>query len=224
MSRKLLALCMFASLLPFSACSKSGTENSLSPSPIPPSRPDSFRAFATVVRSDLETYWRDRFQAMSKLYRPITQMRYYSRSGPGPCGRLVERNAEYCPRDRSVSLHEPYLNELMAEMGDFAAAVLIAHEMGHHVQDELDLFDEFSDSFSIKTELQADCLAGAWIASEGARGLLATNDLQEAAKWVYSAGDRAGSQWYDQGAHGTATLRIRAFTTGVQQPTACFQE
>ena len=115
MSRNFLAVCMFASLLPFSACSNSESGNPLSPSPPAPSSPASLRAFYSAVRSDLETYWSGRFQTMSLSYRPITQMRFYSRSGPGPCGPLQERNAEYCDRDRSVSLHEPYMNELVAE-------------------------------------------------------------------------------------------------------------
>jgi predicted metalloprotease len=116
-----------------------------------------------VVRSDLETYRRGRFQAMSLPYRPISAMRFFNRSAFSGCGRADDSGPFYCGRDVTVYLDEAFMNERVARIGDFAGAVIIAYEIGHHIQYLLGLLDQPS----ITKELQADCLAGAWLSRPG---------------------------------------------------------
>jgi predicted metalloprotease len=173
------------------------------------------------VGSDVEAYWSNRFQAVSVPYQRISGMSFFIGSvRTRGCGLAVNPGPFYCFGDRTVYLDESFMSDEFKKIGDFAVAVIIAHEMGHHVQNLRRLDTEHT--YTIEDELQADCLAGAWTASAGAKGLLQSGDLQLAARTFFSLADPTGTPWNDEEAHGSATLRIRAFTTGLQQQTACF--
>ena len=88
--------------------------------------------------------------------------------------------------------------------------MIIAHEVGHHVQKLVGL----TGGFTILRELQADCMAGAWVGSAGARGLLEAGDYQAAANNFFVLGDPVGTPWFSRDAHGTVQQRQENFRIG----------
>jgi uncharacterized protein len=133
--------------------------------------------------------------------------------------------AFYCPPDQTIYLQESFLTQLQQEQ-DFAAAFVIAHEWAHHVQttagfDRVDPGeepDEWNEVFSIDLELMADCFTGAWALDVDTRGLLETDDVDEAIDFtVERLGDPHYIGEYDPQAHGTADQRAQAFLLGYEQ-------
>jgi predicted metalloprotease len=146
----------------------------------------------------------------------------------------------YCPGDRKAYLDLDFLGELQERLGaegDFAAAYIIAHEVGHHVQKLLGTSDRVSadgkdrgpKSNAVRLELQADCYAGVWGAHASRRGLLEGGDLEEALGAAGAIGDdtlqrRAkGRVSPESFSHGTSEQRVRWFKKGMESgdPRAC---
>jgi predicted metalloprotease len=100
-------------------------------------------------------------------------------------------------------------------------AFILAHELGHHVQNQLGIFD--AGLFTIQEELQADCFAGVWGRSVFEQGSLEEGDLGEAAEELANVADVPGTPWDHPGAHGTESQRIDAFFTGYEtgRPRQC---
>src|SRR5690606_3800328 len=97
----------------------------------------------------------------------------------------------YCPLDRKVYIDLSFYDDLRRQFGapgDFAQAYVIAHEVGHHVQNQRGLLGR-GDAHSIEVELQADCLAGAWARSADARGLVEVGDVDGALNAAAQIGD-----------------------------------
>ena len=113
-------------------------------------------------------------------------------------------------RTEVVYLDSGFMQTQLSAFGDFGPAMIIAHEIGHHIQNLLGL----TGGFTIQQELQADCLAGGWMKDAGARGLLEVGDSQEAANSLFTLGDPVGTPWFDPDAHGTAQQRVEAFRVG----------
>ncbi len=149
----------------------------------------------------------------------------------------------YCPRDRKVYLDLPFMEQLQKRLdapGDFAQAYIVAHEIGHHVQNLLGVMEDVDlapqenpddgNELSVRLELQADCLAGIWAHSAYAKGdLLETGDLEEGLNAAAAVGDDRIQQQSGQGVnpeaftHGTSAQRVKWFRTGFDSgdPTAC---
>jgi len=170
--------------------------------------PDQVADLYAVVKNDVDLFWtgyfnsvllRPYFSANMRLFRGATGS--FCGSGSGPF---------YCGLDNTVYLDEGFLESQLSRIGDFAVAVVIAHEIGHHTQNLLGLLGQIS----IQKELQADCLAGGWAASATIRGQLDNGDLQEGARSLFEVGDPAGTPWFASGAHGSAAQRNQAFATG----------
>ena len=177
--------------------------------------PDTPLDLYNAVRSDVEAAWNVTFQTNGIFYTPIQRFIVFS---PIPqsisaCGTNANSSGPfYCPVDLGVYLEDRFMLDQLNRIGDMAPAVVIAHEVGHHVQNLLGILQ--GGFFSIQIELQADCFAGAWARSAGARGLLEVGDLQEAAQTMFEIGDPAGIPWFAPGAHGTSQQRQNAFGTG----------
>ena len=142
----------------------------------------------------------------------------------------------YCPGDEKLYLDFSFFNELKTEFkapGDFAQAYVIAHEVGHHVQNILGLMSKVSQTqqrvsetqsnqLSVRLELQADCYAGVWAFYAQKQGLVEAGDAEEAFRAAQSVGDDAiqkRSQGYivpDSFTHGSAKDRMTWFTRGFQ--------
>ena len=134
----------------------------------------------------------------------------------------------YCPADGKVYLDLSFFNELSRRFGapgDFAAAYVIAHELAHHVQGELGIEEKMrelqranpdrANEYSVRLELQADCLAGVWGHSVYQRGDLDPGDVDEGLAGAAAVGDdRLGARSPEQWTHGSSELRVKWFRAG----------
>jgi predicted metalloprotease len=171
--------------------------------------PDVVADLYPAVRADVESFWSAFFPAsVGRPYSPIARLQLFAGTALSPCG--AGSGPFYCGADQVVYLDTPFMEDQIGRIGDFAGATIIAHEIGHHVQNLRGLFG----TLSIQIELQADCMAGAWAGSAGARGLLEAGDFQEAARALFEAGDAAGTPWFAPSAHGTPLQRQQSFVRG----------
>lgn len=194
--------------------------------------------FVSVTLADTEEVWAKVFDeqvghpynpAILVLYKGVTQSACGGASGAtGPF---------YCPGDKKVYLDTEFfstLEERLGAAGDFASAYVVAHEIGHHVQDELGILgkanqvraqmsESESNAISVRIELQADCFSGIW-AREAAQkfGSIDRGDLEEAVNAARQIGDdtlqrNAGQRPMPHTfTHGTSEQRSRWFVTGFQ--------
>lgn len=145
---------------------------------------------------------------------------YYPPEEEGPaCGGepVGAENAVYCNQRGGdfIAWDEPGLMvPYFEKYGDMANAVILAHEFGHGAQARLGLSDQFA--YTIESELQADCFAGAWAGWADAQGLLGEDAADQAADAVISVADPQDVAWNEPDAHGTAEERLDAFATGVE--------
>ena len=138
----------------------------------------------------------------------------------------------YCPRDSNVYLDLDFFRTLEQKLGaggDFAQAYVIAHEIGHHVQNQLGLSDKLGGATSrgahgtsVKIELQADCYAGVWAHSTEQRNLLEAGDIEEALTAASSIGDdrlqqqSQGTVQPENWTHGSSAQRVEWFRRGLK--------
>jgi hypothetical protein len=209
----------------------------------PPS--DELGEFASVVLADLEDTWDALFAAQGVRYAPPTLVLFSDavRSGCGFASAAV--GPFYCPLDRQVYLDLAFFGALdrrFGAPGDFAQAYVIAHEVGHHVQNELGISDrvrraqqsarsqEEANAYSVRLELQADCLAGVWAShAHRERQLLEPGDVEEGLAAASAIGDdnlQRQAQGYvvpESFTHGSAAQRVEWLRRGLEtgDPDAC---
>ena len=208
---------------------------STSPAPqsVPAHKPpaeDEMARFVSKVLADTEDTWGAIFRQAGRQYQN-PKLVLFTGATPTACGTgQTAMGPFYCPLDHKVYIDLAFYQELRTRFGapgDFAQAYVIAHEVGHHVQNTLGLLGKGSAD-SIHVELQADCLAGAWGKSAEHRGLLEMGDVDEALNAASQIGDdtlQRKSQGYVQPetwTHGSAAQRRAAFQKGYQGgPLAC---
>lgn len=186
------------------------------------------------INSDVQQFWDRQFQEGGSTYSPAGLTLFTSGQVATACGPGEEATGPfYCGADRTVYLAPTFFRQLSTQFqapGDFAAAYVIAHEVGHHVQNLLGISSqvqtyvqanpEDANPVSVLTELQADCFAGVWAASTRERGLLEEGDVEEGLRAAAAVGDDV-LQRRSQGAvtpeaftHGTAEQRTEWFSRG----------
>ena len=191
--------------------------------------------FMSVVLADTEDTWNTLFrQAGSDYAEP--RLVLYENEWPTACGRGESAAGPfYCPADRKIYIDLRFfrlLSERFQAPGDFAAAYVLAHEVGHHVQNQLGVMDKVAqlrsrlspqqaNSLSVRVELQADCFAGIWAHhAQRSRQVLEQGDLEEALRAAAAVGDdtlqRAsqGQVVPESFTHGSAAQRARWFRAG----------
>lgn len=124
-----------------------------------------------LAASDLNAFWEKQFQGQRVVYEPPLRFEGYIEPIETGCGQSVPDNAFYCSADHAIYFDENFLNNELAQNGDFDPVLIIAHEWGHLVQATVGELQSGS-VLPIELELQADCLAGAWSSDANRRGLL----------------------------------------------------
>jgi predicted metalloprotease len=203
--------------------------------PSVPGSPDEDKEaqFVDFVQGDAQNFWRQQFQTAGKQYQRAKVVLFRDQVSSG-CGLASSATGPfYCPLDQRVYLDLGFFNELSNRFkapGDFAEAYVIAHEIGHHIQQELGIEQSVrkqsqqnpgeANELSVRLELQADCLAGVWARSTYDRGILESGDLQEGLTAASAVGDDR-IQEQTQGridpesfTHGTAEQRAHWLQTG----------
>ncbi len=195
------------------------------------------REFVEVVLGDIESTW-GRIFAESGADYPEPTLVLFSGAVRSACGTATSAVGPfYCPADHEVYLDLGFFQALADRLGapgDFARAYVIAHEVGHHVQTVAGLVpqgaggsgSQGADGASVRTELQADCLAGVWghFASQE-QGFLEPGDVEEALNAASAIGDDTlqresqGAVVPDSFTHGTSAQRVRWFRRGFDQGT-----
>jgi predicted metalloprotease len=209
----------------------------------PSSQGGSRNAFLRVVFDDAQALWQREFQSAGITYRParltIFTQQVRTRCGPSAAGS----GPFYCPASFGVYLDPTFFAALSrrvgVQLGDFAQAYVIAHELGHHVQTLLGIAYQKAvadqqdpagaNARSVRFELQADCLAGVWMHSVYRRGQITDASMMEALDAAAVVGDdflaRATGQRRprEDWTHGSSAQRQQWLTTGFEEgrPASC---
>ena len=204
--------------------------------PFNPGQGDELADFAARVLGDTEDVWTVKFERRGMRYDPPT-LTLFSGQVQSACGFASSASGPfYCPPDRGVFLDLSFFAELSRRFGapgDFAQAYVIAHEVGHHIQNQLGILGRFNEArrrmserdanaMSVRVELQADCPAGVWGHDAAARGLLERGDLDEALNAASQIGDdtmQRRAQGYvvpESFSHGSSEQRMRWFSVGFE--------
>ena len=191
--------------------------------------------FVRAILGETEDVWGAYFSNMGKNYVP-PKLVLFSGQVSSACGLAsAAAGPFYCPGDQKVYIDLSFYRQLATEFGapgDFARAYVIAHEVGHHVQNLLGITDKADQAeqragrtganhVSVLIELQADCLAGVWAAqANNARKILEPGDLEQGLQAASSVGDdtlqkrEQGTVVPDSFTHGTSAQRVGWFRRG----------
>jgi predicted metalloprotease len=198
---------------------------------------EELKQFVSVVLADTEDIWGQQFAALGRTYEPPTLV-LFSGQVESACGfASAAVGPFYCPADQNVYLDLAFLDELSTRFGaagDFAGAYVVAHEIGHHVQNLLGVSEQMQalqgrvsqeeyNAMSVRVELQADFYAGLWAHyAQYQMGVLEPGDIEEALEAAHAIGDdrlQMEGQGYvvpDSFTHGTSEQRVRWFRKGYE--------
>ncbi|HEX2769204.1 MAG TPA: neutral zinc metallopeptidase [Geobacteraceae bacterium] len=201
-----------------------------------PAAENKMAEFVSVVLADTEDTWRDLFKKAGKTYRE-PKLVLFTGAVQSACGMAdAAAGPFYCPGDQKVYIDLAFYQELKNRFrapGDFAQAYVIAHEVGHHVQNLLGISKKVQDArsraskkdgnrLSVRLELQADCFAGVWgNHADKARHILESGDVEEALNAASAIGDdrlqrrSQGTVVPDAFTHGTSEQRVHWFNIGL---------
>ncbi len=211
------------------------TQQTQGPAPAPPAQ-DKAAAFVSVVLRDTERVWGQLLQASGAQYQE-PKLVLFRGATPSACGTGESAMGPfYCPGDSKVYLDLEFFDTLAQRMGapgDFAQAYVVAHEVGHHLQNLMGITGKVDamrgrvseaqmNALSVRVELQADCLAGVWAHhSQKGKGWLEQGDIQEAMNAAAQIGDdtlqrqSTGRVRPETFTHGSAQQRMTWFKRGL---------
>ena len=205
-----------------------------------PPADDRMAKFVSTVLADTEDVWKQQFTKGGSAYREPRLVLFRGATSTA-CGQgQAAMGPFYCPADQKVYIDLGFYETLKSRLGapgDFAQAYVIAHEVGHHVQNLLGISGKMDDmrgrvsqaqynALSVRLELQADCFAGLWAHhAQNARQILEQGDVEEAMNAAAKIGDDAlqrgsgGAVVPESFTHGTSAQRQRWFATGLKTGT-----
>ncbi len=223
-----------------SALSGGGMPDSAVVQQAPAQRPpadDRMAAFVSTVLADTEDVWKQQFSQMGGSYRD-PKLVLFRGATPTACGTgQTAMGPFYCPGDQKVYIDLSFYDTLRSQLGapgDFAQAYVIAHEVGHHVQNLMGITDKVdqarqrmseaqANALSVRLELQADCFAGVWgYHAQQMRQILEQGDIEEALNAAGRIGDDAlqrqssGTVRPESFTHGSSAQRVNWFKRGMQ--------
>ena len=198
---------------------------------------DGSSVFVSKILQSTRDIWSTEFtQAGGRYVAPTLVL--YEGATQTACGTgQTAAGPFYCPGDQKIYLDLSFFRQMSQQMGaggDFAAAYVIAHEVGHHVQNQMGIEEKVSAArarssaaqgnlLSVRTELQADCFAGVWAAKANAKNpIIESGDIEEGLNAANKIGDdylQKQAQGYavpDSFTHGTSAQRVRWFKQGLQ--------
>jgi predicted metalloprotease len=204
--------------------------------PVDPAQ-EPLKEFVSTVLADTEDVWNDLFAKMGRKYREPTLVLFSGQvqSACGMAGAAV--GPFYCPADQKLYIDLAFYDELRDRFGapgDFAQAYVIAHEVGHHVQNQLGIVQQVdaarrrlseaeANELSVRMELQADYFAGVWAHhAQRMKQVLEQGDIEEGLRAAAAIGDdrlQMEAQGYvrpDAFTHGTSEQRVRWFRKGLE--------
>jgi hypothetical protein len=206
--------------------------------PAAPGVDDKLKLFVRHVLGETEAVWTDALPAQTGVrYQPATLVLYDGATDSGCGGAQAAMGPFYCPLDKKVYLDLSFFRDMETKYGgggDFADAYVIAHEIGHHVQDLLGILAKTdaakesasrtqANAISVRVELMADCLAGVWAANANQKWkLLDAGDVEKAVATAGAIGDdrlQTAARGYavpDSFTHGSSAMRVKWLTTGLQ--------
>ena len=205
---------------------------------------DQVEEFVSAVLGSTETVWTDVFAKGNRTYNPAKLVLFTDFTNSGCGGANAQVGPHYCPLDKTIYIDRGFYAELQrrfgASGGDFAEAYVMAHEVAHHVQNELGIMDQVraeqqrnpsaANQYSVALELQADCLAGVWANSLFQRGdVLEQGDIKEALDAAAAVGDdriqsaTQGQIVPETWTHGSSEQRVEWFSRGYKSgdPSQC---
>jgi predicted metalloprotease len=215
-----------------------GQQQAPPPSSAPLNPNDQTRNFLSRVVGGTEAVWAEVLPAQTGVrYQPATLVIYDGATRSGCGGARSAMGPFYCPIDKKVYLDTSFFRDMKSKYGgggEFAYAYVVAHEIGHHVQDMLGILGKVDDAkqnmsqtqanaLSVRVELQADCLAGVWAANANQKWrILEQGDIERALATAQAIGDdrlQTASRGYavpDSFTHGSSAMRQQWLTTGLK--------
>lgn len=205
---------------------------------------DGARRFVSQVLATTEDVWTDVFRRAGNTYRP-PDLVLYSGGTQSACGFAQTATGPfYCPGDQKVYLDLAFFRDMERQLnapGDFARAYVIAHEVGHHVQNQIGVLRRVdgerrgmgeveSNALQVRVELQADCFAGVWAnRTQQMRQVLEPGDIEEGINAAAAVGDdrlqrrSRGTVVPESFTHGSSAQRVQWFRRGLEagDPRAC---
>jgi predicted metalloprotease len=207
---------------------------------------DEIGRFVAGVLGETEDRWKEIFKQVGRQYREPKLVLFSGAGRAGSCGMAQSAMGPfYCPPDQRIYLDTSFFRDLQVRFRgcpagsracEFAHAYVIAHEVGHHVQNQLGILSKvqqaqrasgdqrFANQLQVRVELQADCLAGVWAHhTEQRRKFLEPGDIEAALQTASAIGDdrlqrrTQGQIVPDSFTHGSSEQRQRWFTTGLRQ-------
>ncbi len=215
-----------------------GNQSQQAPRPVATDPNDPMRNFLSRVVGGTEAVWAEVLPAQTGVrYAPATLVIYDGATRSGCGGARSAMGPFYCPIDKKVYLDTSFFRDMKTKYGgggEFAYAYVVAHEIGHHVQDLLGVLDKVdaakqrvsqtqANALSVRVELQADCLAGVWAANANQKWrILEQGDIERALATAQAIGDdrlQTAARGYavpDSFTHGSSAMRQQWLTTGLK--------
>ena len=207
--------------------------------PVTDAREEPLVQFVSFVLDDTQQFWTQTFAAAGKQYRDAKLVLFRDETATKCGAGQTATGPFYCPGDEKVYIDLAFYDELRQRFkapGDFAQAYVLAHELGHHVQNLLGTSEQVTraqlrggpreaNALSVRLELQADCYAGVWAASSAKKGQLDAGDTEEGLAAAAAVGDdrlqkmATGRVSPESWTHGSSAQRSEWFTRGFREAT-----